>query len=160
MKICLRRICATVLISSMLLSVLAISGCKKKQEGSVSDLPEEITSDMVWYDATSVEVETGINEVGFEFVTTDVIGCIGDKVIFYTWGQILSAPMSYTPDVKRTYLHVYDMEGTHAYDMDISQAIMDNNPEITGLFINDVVVAGDRLRIEVFNVTTESDPYL
>ena len=61
MKGSARKLCSTVLILSLLLSFLAISGCKK-QEGSVSDLPEEITSDMVWYDATAVAVETGINE--------------------------------------------------------------------------------------------------
>ena len=160
MNISLRKSCSTLLIFSMLLSVLAISGCKKKQEGSVSDLPEEITADMEWYEASSTAIETNINEAEFEYVTTNVLGCIGDKVIFYTWGQVLSPPMSYVPDVKRTYLHVYDTNGNHSYDLDVKQAIMDHDPEITGLFINDVVVAGDRLRIEVFNVTTESDPYL
>lgn len=160
MNISLRKSCSTLLIFSMLLSVLAISGCKKKQEGSVSDLPEEITADMEWYEASSTAIETNINEAEFEYVTTNVLGCIGDKVIFYTWGQVLSPPMSYVPDIKRTYLHVYDTNGNHSYDLDVKQAIMDHDPEITGLFINDVVVAGDRLRIEVFNVTTESDPYL
>ena len=82
MKISLRKSCSTLLIFSMLLSVLAISGCKKKQEGSVSDLPEEITADMEWYEASSTAIETNINEAEFEYVTTDVLGCIGDKVIF------------------------------------------------------------------------------
>lgn len=154
------RSLSLILILSMLTTLITVTGCNKKQEGSVSDLPEEIAADMEWYEASSTAIETDINEAEFEYVTTDVLGCIGDKVIFYTWGQVLSSPMSYVPDIKRTYLHVYDTEGNHSYDLDVKQAIMDYDPEITGLYINDVVVAGDRLRIEVFNVTTESDPYL
>ncbi len=159
MKRITARTLSAVLVFTMLISVTGVSGCGKKQEGTVSDLPDEITSDMPWYDATSTVVDTGINIADYEYTTTDVIGTVGDKIVFETYGQLLSPPFSYVSDLETHIVHIYDTSGEHLYDFDAKQAVFDYDPEITGLFVNDVTVRGDLLRIEVMNVVTVSSPY-
>ena len=155
MKRTLCKLCSCALIMSMLMSV----GCKKKQEATVSDLPQEITSDMPWYDGTVSYVATTVDVNEYEYASTYVLGVAGDRVIFETDADGIQAPAAYAPNVVMKMLHIYDMDGELQYDVDLDEAIKAYDPTIIEAYVWNVSVSGDLVRLWVVNIANEDNPY-
>ena len=155
MKRTVCKLCSCVLIMSMLMSV----GCKKKQEATVSDLPEEITADMPWYDGTVSYVAGTVDVNEYEYTSTYVLGTAGDRVIFETDADRFQAPAAYAPNDSLKMLHIYDLDGVCQYDIDLDEAIKEYDPGIIESYVWNVSISGDLVRLWVVNIANEDDPY-
>ncbi|MBO4637783.1 MAG: hypothetical protein J5685_11625 [Clostridiales bacterium] len=141
--------------------VFGVTGCgKKKPQASVSELPEVITDDMPWYDGKITEVPNPLDVHEFEYTTAQALGCINDRIVLCSEGVYMSSPSRYSPNSYELWLSVYDTDGEYLYDVDLYQAVMDYDPDISGMYIQAEVPIGDLIRLTVYNIETYSSPYV
>lgn len=150
MKRCMRRIVSLIIAVSFIETTVFLSGCGKKTEErsvTVSELPAEITADMPWYDSTVTYVTNDVKAYEHEWVFSNIY-ITSEAIAFRTTGRGITDPTDFENSVFTEILQVYDLDGTHLYDMDTLEKVSEYEPDAVGIFIEDVMIEGDSLVIE------------
>ena len=140
-----RRIAAGILSLSIILPMISVTGCKKKDNADVM-----IEADTPWYESTITAVDTGLNPADFLFYTPEVMGMAGDKIVFYDGGSLLWDPDDlYSTEDTVDQISVCDSDGNYLYTKNLKDVARDFFPNAESLDITSSLLVGDYVKIVV-----------
>ena len=156
MKQSLRRVTATFMAASLLCPMLMVSGCGKKPK---RDVPV-VTEDMPWYQSEIKTVDPMIDTSEYTYSGINVIGKVGDYIVFESFGQrpfdIYSV---WTNDVNDYHLCVYDLDGNYCCDENTKDLITELEPEAQEIRIDSYAAVGEDVIISASYSTGEEFRY-
>ena len=139
----LRKLAASVLTLSLLLPTVLLSGC-----GKAKDRPKElIAEDTPWYDATITEVDTGVDPIDYFILYTKPVGMASDLVVCETFGNEFYDLNDFGDHPAFHNLHIYDTDGNHLYDKDVTDIVLEYCPSATGININTITIENDLIKV-------------
>jgi len=140
-----KRIAAGILSLSILLPMISVTGCKKKDSADV-----KIEADTPWYESTITTVDTGLNPADFLFYVPGVMGMAGDKIVFFDGGSLIWDPYDFSSTENTVnQISVCDSDGNYLYTKNLKEVAGDFFPNAESLDIKTSTITGDYIRLVV-----------
>lgn len=140
MKSVLKRTAAGVLAAS----ILMLSGCHKVTRREAVKIEEGTP----WYESAITTVDTGLKPEDFLFLDTRALGMAGDMIVFSSAGLLIWDPYDFeSVDDAVTYIHVYDVNGNHIFDKDMTAAVYEYNPKAEKVIVQSLTILPDSVRV-------------
>lgn len=141
-----RSIVSGVLSLAILFSAVAVTGCGKKARTKFNELIE-VTDDMPWYTSTIKNIDLGVDPNDYMWYRTNTLGMIDDKIINWVSGaKMYDIEKEATADTYTDIVSVYDSNGDHVFDKDISEAVREYETKAEEVMIQNVFIEQEMIK--------------
>ena len=124
-----KRAAACLVMTSLLLAALPVSGCKKKNTPMGSN--EVLSGDSPWYNIDKNVIEKNYDPSELEYGWSEMIGVVNDKIVMYANGSYplpddisYSDPSFNSMDYEFSQIDIYSLDGELVSSVDLKEIIM------------------------------------